>query len=116
MVLVQNNFGHDASSYESSCPQSLDEWYFEIARLSGEEPESISSDTIDIIRNCCFLDPELTTIDSPFANMIEGTFNLDLSINMFILDNLDCSHDDKLKNNISNYCLEIIDEKLKQKN
>lgn len=112
MVIVQNNFGYDASSYESSCPKNLDEWYYEIARLSGDDPERISSDAIDIIKNCCFLDPEMITIDTPFANMIEGLFNIDLALNLFILDNLDYSHDENLKNNLSSLIIELIDNKL----
>jgi len=107
MVYMQNNLGYDACAYEASCPETIEQWYYEIARLiHGEE---YSPDAINAIVSCCFLEGEIKEIPFTFAQMIDGRFDPDVAINLFIIDNLE-----NIENSLSTIVMNQIDEKIRE--
>jgi hypothetical protein len=107
MVYMQNNLGHDACAYEAKCPETIEEWYYEIARLlHGEE---YSPDTLNAITSCCFVEGEITEMPATFAQMIDGRFDPDVAINLFIIDNLE-----NIENSLSTLVIQQIDGKIKE--
>ena len=95
---VKNNLEFDPTGYEMSCPNNLEEWYYELGRLvNGEE---FSPDALHVIASCCYLNPDIKTIHQNFTVMIMGTFDPQIAIDLFILDNLKFTNYDEQKDNV----------------
>jgi hypothetical protein len=87
-VFIQNNLGYDTSGYESSCPETLEEWYCEFSRFC-DSTDKFSAEALHILASCCYVDMSITIIEGDnFANATAGQFSPDPAIDLFILDNM----------------------------
>jgi hypothetical protein len=86
-VFLRNNWHQDVHCYESSCPETLEEWYYELARFCNGDSE-FSPEALHILTSCCYYEITIKPVDNSFAASIDGVFAPDAAIDLFLLDDM----------------------------
>lgn len=106
---IEREMGHDISGYASrSDLNDLVGWYNEIRALLNDKPDEFSRDSLNILAQSFYLQPELEVINPDeisFISMTDGVFDQNPGVWLFIL--MHCSTVPKEhRNNLEDQILE----------